>query len=67
MLIPILGTCFLHVFSLFFDVKVVRDDSGLEHTDSDFATDFFCKKACFFSVHEKSCKCKDIEESVHFS
>ena len=28
----------------FFDVKIVRDDSGLHPTDSDFGTDFFPKQ-----------------------
>ena len=44
---------FLYFFSFFFDVKVVRDDSGLYPTDSDFGTDFFCKKVCSFLFMKK--------------
>ena len=34
---------FLHVFfSVFFDSKIARDDSGLEYMNSDFVADLFC-------------------------
>ena len=48
------GTCFSHVFfSFFFDLKIARDDSGLEYMNSDFATDFFLKKLSFFLFMKK--------------
>ena len=50
---PYTGNVFFqYFFSFFFDVKIVRDDSGLHLTDSDLAP-IFCKKECFFSVHGK--------------
>ena len=49
------GTCFLHVFSrFFFDLKIARDDSGLEYMNSDFAADFFSLKNDFRLVREKT-------------
>ena len=54
MLIHIPGTCFLHIFLFFFDVKIVRDDSGLCPTDSDFTPKrFFVKKRVFFLFMKK--------------
>ena len=52
--INIPGTCFLHVFLVFFfDLKIARDDSGLEYTNSDLGADFFCKKNDFFMLMKK--------------
>ena len=48
------GTCFSHVFSrFFFDLKIARDDSGLEYMNSDFGPDFFLKKLSFFLFMKK--------------
>ena len=42
-------TCFnARTILIFFDVKIVRDDSGLDHTDSDFGPIFCKKKKCVF-------------------
>ena len=57
---------FARFFSFFFDSKIARDDSGSEHTNSDFGTYFFCKKNEFISVHEKTYERKDIEECERF-
>ena len=38
---------FARFFSFFFDLKIARDDSGLEYMNSDFAPDF-CEKSEFF-------------------
>ena len=44
---------FARFFSFFFDLKIARDDSGLEYMNSDFGADFFFKVS-FFLVHEKT-------------
>ena len=35
---------FARLFSFFFDLKIARDDSGLEYMNSDFGPDFFFLK-----------------------
>ena len=44
---------FARFFLVFFDLKIARDDSGLEYMNSDFATYFFLKKVSFFLFMKK--------------
>ncbi len=51
---PYTGHVFLaRFFSFFFDLKIARDDSGLEYMNSDLATNFFLKKLSFFLFMKK--------------
>ena len=47
------GTRFLHIFLVFFDLKIVRDISASKSMNGDFGPDFFCKKTCFFLFMKK--------------
>ena len=38
---PGTGNVFFARFFFFFDLKIARDDSGLEYMNSDFGPDFF--------------------------
>ena len=44
---------FARFFSFFSDLKIARDDSGLEYMNSDFGPDFFLKKLSFFLFMKK--------------
>ena len=61
MFIHIPETCFFFIFFflIFSDVKVVRDDSGLYLTHSDFGPIFFVKKCVFF------CSWKNLETQIY--
>ena len=58
---------FARVFSFFFDLKIARDDSGLDNTNSDLGPTRLSIKKRVFSLHVKPSERKDKEYSVHFS
>ena len=57
---------FARFFSFFFDLKIARDDSGLEYTNNDLGTDCFCKKVIFY-VESFKVRCSIISLSFLFN